>query len=445
MAHLPTDLDGRAKAYKITTALFIVSALLAVTQTARLSIFMGDEQQAQFSTFPSIPFLVNHACLTAYVQALKMARAGEENLYDALHWPDETKITEARSTGLATSGDYVPFFLDTYMYPPQFLLLPAVVLGMSDNFMVQRALWFGFCGLWLAAGFWITAMWVGEKGKRHPLLLIPFLWGSLVILTTLQIGNAHHVVMVMAILGMIAFERQKPVLGGALLAFAVVAKISPLFLAIILLVQRRWRDAAWTIAFGLLFTLLTLVVFGLDPIKSFLLYELPRLSSGEAMRWFTSLNTNIIINTGPFSIPYKLSLLGVHFKDTWAVARVVNSLYTLSLLGLVVAVALQKKTRVQSLCFWLGVLTLSGLQSPFSPSYVLMPVVWLLTVLTMEVTNLKSGIPLVMAFLILSFPLPSNEITAVTITLIQQAVVLAVILYALWYKPAAGAPELALA
>jgi hypothetical protein len=436
VARLPADLDGAAQYHKIQAALFVGLAVFTIWQTARLSTFMGDANQPEQSVIPDIVFFVNHSCLTAYVEALRLAQAGVANLYDVAHWPDEVQIAEGRANVIPTSGPYAPFYLDGYLYPPQFLLLPAALLSFTDNFLVQRAIWFGFSGLWLALGFGLTALWVSDKGQRSALWLIPLLWSCMLVLVTLQIGNIHHVVMVMAVLGMIAFERKQPALGGALLAFAIVAKISPIFLGVVLLVQRRWRDAAWTFAFGLIFTVASGLVFGLQPLQSFLLYELPRLLSGEAMRWAFNDLLNIIINGAPFSIPFKLAALGVPFANVFAAARYTNAGYTLLLLGLTVFFSLAPRTRSQKLYLWLGVLTLAALQSPFAPGYVIMPVFWIITLLAADVKNAAGVIALGLVWIALTVPVSVTDTSGVVIGLFQQAVLFGVLLFALWRKPA---------
>lgn len=324
------------------------------------------------------------------------------------------------------------------MYPPQFLLLPNAVLCVSDDFLVQRALWYGMMGGFLALCFWIVALWAGEKGKWHTLLLIPVLWSSLITLITLQIGNVHHVVMAMAVLSMVAFQVKKPVWGGALLAFAILSKISPGILVIILLVQRRWRDLAWTMAFGMIYTLLTVLVFGLDPVLSFLHYQLPRIASGDTMRWFADLELNILVNSSPFGIPFKLSLLGVPFEDVWASARLVNTLFTLCIVGLSAWAARKNKDRMQLLSMWLGVLTLSSLQSPFAPGYVVMPVIWLLTVLAAEVRSSKALVVFAIVFFLIAFPIPITGAAGAVYSLFQQVLVLGVIVFGLFYRTRAG-------
>ncbi len=442
IARLPRDVDGSAMQHKVQAGFWVLLAVFTIWQTSKISTFMGDSKRAELSVLPAVPFFRTHSCLTAYVQALKLAKAGEDNLYDASLWPDEKLQMVERDSEMPPTGSYAPFYLDTYLYPPQFLLLPATIFAISDDFQVQRAIWFGFCALLLAIGFWMVAMWLGEKGKRRALWLIPLLWSSLLIMITLQIGNVHHVIMALAVMAMIAFENKKPILGGALLAFTIVSKLSPGLLVVILLVQRRWRDAAWTMAFGIAYTLLTAIVLGIQPLSSFLSYELPRILSGEAMDFLDSSTLNILINAGPFSLPFKLSLLGVPFDDLWGTARLLNTLYTVAILGLTVRIALQKRARFEQICFWLSVLAMSSLQSPFSPGYVIMPVFWLLTVIATDVKTIAGTITVIAICILLFIPPPDAQTVAVFLSLTQQLVVFGVMIFALFRKRAPSIPML---
>jgi hypothetical protein len=431
---LPVDMDGAAKNSKVKAVLLVLLSLLSIFQTTKLSAFMGDAQRMELSMIPEMAFLKNHSCFTSYVHAVKLAQAGEKNLYDQRLWPDELALSKKREVALNDSGPYAPFFLDNYMYPPQFLLLPGAITAVSSDFMVQRALWFSFCALFLAVGFWIVAKWVSTEGRRHAIWLIPLLWSSMVVLVTLQVGNVHHVVMVMAVLAMVAFEGKQPALGGGLLAFSIIAKISPGILVIVLLVQRRWRDLGWTLGFGVLFTLLGILFFGVAPVESFLTYQLPRIASGESMKWFSSLTTNVVINTGPFSIPFKLAALGMPIEDPWAVAGPLNKVYTLLIVVLAVILGRQQRDRRQSLYLWVSLLMLSSLQSPFSPGYVMMPMLWLLTLLAAEVKSVKGTVAWAVVWMFLAFPVPLPDGPALVMSLVQQGLMYGVIVWALMRK-----------
>ena len=439
---MPLDVDGLARIHKVKAGLLILLSLFSIFQTTKLSAFMGDAKRMELSMIPQLNFLKNHSCFSSYYHALQLAQAGEPNLYDSKHWPDELELSTKREVSLNDSGPYAPFYLDNYMYPPQFLLLTGALSCVSKDFLVQRTLWFAFCGLFLALGFWIVAQWVGVQGKRHALWLIPLLWSAMVTLVTLQVGNVHHVVMVMAVLAMVAFELKKGAWGGALLAFSILAKISPGILVIVLLAQGRWRDLGWTLAFGVLYTLLTLVIFGVEPIESFLSYQLPRILSGESVQWFSNLPSNVVTNTGPFGIPFKLSALGLSIDNAWAVGRIVNTCYTLLIVVGTVVLSRQSRNRRQSLYLWIAVLMLSSLQSPFSPGYVVMPVLWLLTLLACEVKTGKGVLAFVLVWIAIAFPAPLPAGIDLVVSLLQQGLVFGVIVYAVLRK-AQAAPGLA--
>ncbi len=434
-ARVPQDLDGLARNQKVKTGLLVLLSTFSLFQTSRLSTFMGDHTRVECSVMPDLAFFKSHSCLTAYMHAVDLAKAGESNLYDTHLWPDEAQSGPQRDLGPDTTGPYAPFYLDNYMYPPQFLLLPGAIDAVSGDFLVQRAIWFAFCGLMLAMGFWMTARWVGEKGKHHALLLIPLLWSSVIVMITLQVGNVHHVVMVMAVLAMIAFDEKRPVWGGALLAFAMLSKISPGILVVTLLVQRQWRALAWTFAFGILYTLATILFFGFQPVESFLTYQLPMIASGESVKWFSLSDTSTLINSSPFGTPFKLQLLGMKFDDIWGSARIFNSLFTLSIVGIAIWAGLKKKDRTQQLSMWLGLLTLSAMQSPFAPGYVIMPMIWLLTLLAAEVKSTVGLIVFSIVFFLIAFPIPLTGTLGAINSLFQQAVVMGVILFALVRKP----------
>ena len=59
-----------------------------------------------------------------------------------------------------------------------------------------------------------------------------------------------------------AFEVERRALGGLLLAGGIASKLFPGILVIYLLFQSRWRDLAWTAAFGAVFSGLSLAVTG---------------------------------------------------------------------------------------------------------------------------------------------------------------------------------------
>lgn len=421
---LPRELDGLARRHRLLTGLFVIASAAAVVQTARVGSFMGDASRRELSLVPSVPFLVRHSCLTAYVEGARLASEGDPNVYDADHWPDLGKSESAR----VREQRYAPFQLDAFAYPPPFLLLPRALLLPIGDYASQRALWFGVNALISAAGLWLLAAWVGGRARLMALLLAPAVWVSLPSMAILQIGNVHASVLIVALLAMVAFGAKRPVLGGALLAFAILSKISPGLLVLLLLVQRRFREALWTGAFCVGFALLGAAVFGVAPYHAFVSYQLPRLGSGAALSFMTG-EESLPMNMSPFGVPFKLASLGVAIADEWAVARSVNRIFTVVSLALTVIAARKATSPRIAAMLWIAVLTLGTLRSPFAPAYVTVPVLWLFSLWASEVRRAPGAVVLALSWAVLSVtpPLPTHQL--VVLTLVQQCLLFGVLAY----------------
>ncbi len=421
---LPTALDGLAKRHKLLFALYVVLALAAVIKTAQLSIFIGDFTRADQQVVPGEKFVATHSCLSAYVHADALSRKRVDNLYAERHWLGSHGFPPAPP---GVESPYRPFVLDYYAYPPPFLLVIAPLAAFAGDFAAQRALWFGCNGLLLAVGLWIVARWLDGPSAHRVLLLSPIFFGSLPVLVTLQVGNFQIAVVVISVLAMVAFERDRPALGGALLALAVLSKVSPAVLGIVLVAQRRFRCAAWTAGFGVVYLALSILTIGVEPMKSFLTYTLPRLSSGEAFAFMDDTPFSILTNMAPFGLPFKLQLIGCDVGDPWVIARRIGRMYSVALAILsILAVRRLGDRRTQAL-LWMSLLVLAALQSPFAPGYVTIGLLWAITVLTTEVRRLRGGISLLLLWLCITIipPIPDPHLFAVY-SVLQSALVIGV-------------------
>lgn len=430
LRRLPPELDGLAARRPGAAVGMVLLGGLAIVASARIATFMGDAARTELSLLPDVPFFLHHSCLTAYAEGTRLAVEGVDNLYRIDRWPD---LSGTPRSDLG-SGTYSPFNLDAFAYPPTFLLLPWVLLSWMGDFASQRALWFTFNGLVLAVGLWTLARWLGGRVGLVALLLSVAIWLSPPILGTLQTGNVHLALMAAVMLSLVAFETRRPALGGALLAFAIVSKISPGILIVVLLLQRRFKEVLWTAGFSLGFVVLSVLAFGVAPMVDFLSYQLPRLSSGEALTFLAEADT-IPINLSPFGLPFKLDFLGVDVGDPWAVARLINRVYTIVLLGLAVLVARRSAGPQATAERWLALLTLSALQSPLAPAYAAFPLFWLLSLWAAEVRGRAQavGLALIWVFLTVQPPLDPKIVTAYT--LVQQLLILGLAVFALLRSP----------
>lgn len=424
MRVLPTELDGLARRYPTRGALFFAFAVVTVVLTTRLSAFMGDATQVGLSLVPQNSFLVHHSCLTAYIEGARLAADGAQNLYDIARWPSLNGAPQPETP----TGPYAPFSLDAFAYPPPFLLIPHTVLSWFHDFSSQRALWFTLNGVLVAAGLGIVAKWLGGRVGLVALVLAPAVWSSGATLGTLQVGNVHLAIMVAAMLALVAFERTKFALGGALLAFAILSKISPGILVLLLLMRGRFREVIWTAAFSCAFLGLGIAAFGVAPLVDFVSYELPRLSSGEALTFLTGADT-VPLNLAPFGVPFKLTALGIEIGAPWAAARLISTVFTVFLLVLAVVAGRAGRGPKATAEVWAALLTLASLRSPLAPGYVAFALLWLLSIRAADVRGRGQTVGFAAIWLSISIVPPLTGHAMIYHSIFQQVLIVLVATY----------------
>ena len=369
---LPAQLDGALGRHPLLSILWVTIGLGAVGATARLATFMVDETRVSRSVFPFDEFYVHHSCLSAHFESARLQREGVANVYE--HTNFEGPKGEPRFLR--------SFVVDVFIYPPPFLLLSRLGLALSEDFAVWRAVWFGLEGAIVAAGLLAVAWSIPGGVGRRALLLLPLVWLSLPLLTTLQFGNFHLVAVSGSILAMLALERGQHALGGALLAALALGKVFPGILVLLLLLQRRWRSVAWTAAFGALFLGVSWFVLGEAPFRAMITYNLPRLASGAAVETQFAYPDAIAASHAIFGFVQKLELLGVPGASR-RLAMSVSWLYTGALvLFAVLGARARTSGPLARVLVWLALVQLASLRSPFTPdTYALVPILWLLTLL----------------------------------------------------------------
>lgn len=365
-SRLPAELDGFRRTKLPLSIAWLLVALFAVVQTARLSVFMLDPTRPEYSIFPGDPWLVGHCCLTAYTESARLASGGDPNVYN-----------EQRYAGRTLDS----FNVDLYHYPPTFLLLPMAMRVLAGvEFLAVRALWFSASALtfMLAIG-WMTIR-LEPAGRLRVIGMAPLLWCSMPVLVGLQMSNVQILVCATSALALVLFSSRTPA-GAVALAASMVAKIFPGMLFIYLVARRRWRDVAWTVAAGVGLTVLALLVVGPASFQAFFEYQLPRLSSGEAFSRPLSREFAVARNMSPFGIPLKLAALGIPGM-TMQVGRVFSLAYLAGIVALAVwAGRRPPRSETEAASVWLSLVGLGTLASPFAPgNYVLVSVVWLVCI-----------------------------------------------------------------
>lgn len=362
-SRLPAALDGIRREKLPLAIAWLLIALLALVQTARLSAFMLDPSAHQHSMMPGDSWLVGHCCLTAYTESARLAAEGEPNVYSEEHYAGR-KLDS--------------FTVDLYQYPPTFLLLPMAMRAIAGgDFLAVRAIWFSASALTLMLAIGLIAFRLEPAGRLRVIGMAPLIWCSMPVLVGLQMSNLQILVTATSALALVLFSSRSP--GGAVaLATSMVAKIFPGMLFIYLIGRRKWREVAWTTAAGIALTVLAFLVVGSASFQAFFEHHLPRLSSGEAFARPLSKEFGVARNMSPFGIPLKLGLLGISGM-TMEVGRIVSLVYLAGIVGLAIwAGRRQPRSGTEAASVWLSLVSLGTLASPFAPAnYVLVSLIWL--------------------------------------------------------------------
>jgi hypothetical protein len=435
---LPASLDDEtAPGDEKLAALWLVGALFALFQLGRAAVFLGDPSYVGASVAPDDPFVVNHSCLTAYLHGAILSADPAANVYDMAF------VGAAPDASLpATAACFAPFTLDAFGYPPPFLLLPRALLVLTGDFMVQRA-WFSAASLALAFFACASAARaLGGLAERRMWLLTPLLLASPPVVATIQVGNFHLAEVALCLLCWVALEKRHDGAAGALRAGTTLAKIFPGVLGVLLLVQRRFRAVGATVAAAAALVALSVAVLGTRVWRDFFLYHLPRVQSGEALRFLAESPKNIEFNLAPFGLPFKLAALGIA-EVGWPEARAIANLYTVLLLAVAAVAGLCKGSPQRRLTVWLAIVMLASLRSPFAAPFVLCAVTLLMLTMTAEVRSWRAGIAFVVAWALFSLPvaLPDPKV-AIAVSLARAGGLYAFLLWGALRGPL-GRPTLA--
>ncbi len=388
LRRLPAGLDGAFQGRRVLTVLWCVLALVTVVQTARLSAYMQDASRDWVLTTQDA-FWAKHMCMTAYFYAADLNRQGEENVYDPAHYPGLTPDAENRTT----LANLVPE--DPYQYPPQFLLLPRLAIALSNDFFTIRPVWYALQALFFLVVALSMARWYGGVGGQVALWLVPAIWISVPAMLNFQYGQFHLTTIALAVAAFLALERKRDMLGGALLAAAILAKGFPGIVLIPLLLQRRWRPIAWTGAWAAGITVVSLGVLGPEVFVAFVSEHLPRLRDGSAFAFeeaWPELRAALLAgNVSPFAMVRKLSDLGLTAL-TDNVARVVQLVFTLGVVAMAVVAARVRGARARALV-WFALLNLGAMTSPAAwGDYVPVGTLWMLTLVAAGTTRVRPAI-----------------------------------------------------
>jgi hypothetical protein len=281
----------------------------------------------------------------------------------------------------------------------------------------------------VAVALVVVAWSLPEPMATRALLLSPLVLAALPMFSALQKGNVQLVVVALSMLAMVLFERGRFAAGGALLAFAIASKLYPGLLVVYLLARRQWRALAWTAAFGVAFTAVTLIDLGWIQFAGFF-GHLPGLLGGEAFPAFRNPAARAI----NFSVPglvFKLGVLGIG-NGGFAASKVVGWLYTVVALWATVWAARRPLNAAEKPLVWLAILVLATLRSPFLPqAYGAFPPQWLLVLLAATFAPTARAIALtLLGWLALNVFVPMDWASARTLAWLMFVPQIALVLVA---------------
>lgn len=426
-SRIPPTWDGQAPRRPGIAGAWALLALLALLETMRVSAFMSDLDQPGAHDW-MLQRVADHSCMGGYVYAAELNRRGHPNVYDITLYPLGTPGVNARpDPGIAsdatTVANLAPHVLDNYQYPPPFLLLPRAALALSNDFLHMRTVWFAIQWLGLAAMALALARWVGGRTGAIMCLLIPVMMVSGPTSLGLQRGQFHPAAWALTIGAMLAFERRRDALGGAMLAFATLSKIFPGVLGIYLLLTRRWSAVAWTVAAAVGWLVLSVLVLGWAPFERFDSYQLQRIASGDAFAWCFERLSCIINNQAPYGLPFKLSALGV-LSHPAPVGAVIHACYPVVVVGIAIWSSLRApaaessaEERVVRAQAWSSLAMLASLMPDLVPAtYSPAGTFLTLMLLTGQVRTRIGAVLLGLAWL-MAFQLPTSPISGFKIAL----------------------------
>jgi hypothetical protein len=347
---------------------WLALVLVAGFHTARLSTFMHDAARADLSVLPDRPFFCSHTCLSAYTEASRLAPSAQ-NVYDPKAYMD-------RKLGRLD--------VDLFQYPPAFLLLGGMLRAGSEDFLVNRAVWFLVQSLGFFAAALALAVWVGGVTGARIAWLIPVVWVATPTLITLQLGNFQISALAWSVGAMVLASSGWVVAAGALLGFCAAGKIFPGVLGLYLLMRRQWAPVLWTAAWALAWLLLAIAWFGMKPQWDFLLYQVPRIQSGEAFFWVDS-PAIAGVNHSIYGLVARLRAGGVPGM-TREFGNILASAYGAGVLALAACLGWRRRgvpigqdgSRLSEVTVWFALLNLGSLRSPFVPdAYAFLGSLWL--------------------------------------------------------------------
>jgi alpha-1,2-mannosyltransferase len=164
-----------------------------------------------------------------------------------------------------------------YIYPPSFALLLAPLGLLPDA--AAAAVWMALQQVALAAAIVVVVRWLRPASWAVTVLLFATLTFYPLWVDVLQ-GQANLLVLLLVTVGIVGVLRGRPALGAAI-GVAAALKLTPLILVVWLLLDRRFRAAAFVLGGFTVVTVAAALLRFQDTVV-YLAQVLPALASGTA-------------------------------------------------------------------------------------------------------------------------------------------------------------------
>jgi hypothetical protein len=265
-----------------------------------------------------------------------------------------------------TGHDDFAGWIGRYLYPPPFAALVVRPLTLLP-FEVARRVWVVVETVAYLLALVLLAGVVFERRDRMALLgtgLVGLLWSPFRL--DLRLGSVSGILLLLVVLFLLELRRQRDWRAGMALGAAVLLKVSPALLMLLLLLRGRWRvflGATATVG-GL--ALCSLAATGLDAWRAYLTDVVPVLATAN-FSWFTNQSLDALFwrlfMSNPDTTPWLVSplvyrtlslassalVVGVLVWWAWrrrsvAVSGTSDELLWLSCLGMVAALLVARVT-----------------------------------------------------------------------------------------------------
>jgi alpha-1,2-mannosyltransferase len=421
---LPYEEEAVSRALKVASGVATIAALL---QLSRLCVFIVNPAAVGYAMGPlrgpGLP--ITHSCVSAYFVAAQSVPTVPDVYAEELY-----SLASERPGAIRKPKPIGSFNMDVYEYPLPFLLLPRALEIPAPDFLHFRMVWFALNGAVVLGGLLAVVRVIGSAAGTRALLLSPLIFASDHMVSTLQIGNLQVMVIALAMLAMVFLARNRHLIGGALLAYALLSKLFPGMLLVYLLVRRQWRALAWTVGLCAVLVVASLLDTGWTPYHAFV-GHVPRLLGGEAFPAFR----NPLSIARNYSVPgmvFKLHLFGLP-GTSFEAMKIVGWVYTLIALGATVVLARQTRNRDEQPIVWLAILILASLRSPFLPGYGVVAALWLLTLLAATAAPTPKRLcAVLLAWLMLNAAIPQlhpdPRLVSIAVLVPQAIIVILVVL-----------------